>query len=324
MLKILAPARIHMTLIDLGEAGYRRNGGIGFCINLPGAEFDFAKHTTVDISELKNAGFSQHEILELTQKITKILVSNGSYQGIKLTKCKISNRHIGVGTGTTTALACIEAAAVLNEIQIDIKSLIKSSGRGGTSGIGVHTYFNGGFLLDAGRPFDAAPILPSDDIASPTSVPLVLSNIDMPAWPIGLFFPPDCSAVSRNTESTLFKNALPLGDEDVSKIAYHSVFGALTAVADSNFQSFCISVNALQSCAWKQHEINLHAPLVPFYMESLKELGCDAVGMSSVGPLIYFFASDFTNVASRISEKYPDAHVIKTMPNNTGRTMSHV
>ncbi|NKI69007.1 hypothetical protein GN109_06205 [Collimonas pratensis] len=323
MLKVTVPSRIHFTLLDLGLTGYRRNGGVGFSITAPAAQFEFEKHPTIDLSELKATGFSASEIKSLTNRVLAAKDSFGGTNGILLKRRTISERHIGLGVGTSTALACVEALCLLNEKKIEPEEIVRFSGRGGTSGIGVHGYFSGGFIFDVGRRFDSKPLLSSDDIMTPPTIPLAITQMDMPDWPVGLFHPPGAKAVSLEDERNLFSSTLPLTPEEVYKVTYHAVFGIVAAVADQDFDGFCSAINAIQECSWKQHEIKLHGPSVQLYLEPLRDLGCSAVGMSSVGPTLYFFSRNFESTVERIKQRYPNASVLTAFPSNTGRLVNH-
>jgi beta-ribofuranosylaminobenzene 5'-phosphate synthase len=323
-LRITVPSRIHITLIDLASTGYRRNGGIGFSLADPAAVFEFEPSPVVDLSLLKTKGFKVNEIKRLHEVVSTTIATPGQNLGIHLTAVNISNRHIGLGVGTASALACVEASCILNGKTVEQSKLVQMSGRAGTSGVGCHCYFLGGFVFDVGRKYDTDPIMSSDDINGHKNLPVTLYQSAMPDWSIGLFRPVPFKPVSQESERALFSNKLPLNIEDVFKTTYHVVFGAVAAIADKDFDSFCLAVNEIQNCAWKRHEIELHGDVVLPYFKRLKELGCDAVGMSSVGPTLFFLSKDFSATVERIKVNFPDAVVATSLPSNSGRTISYV
>src|SRR5215212_2341866 len=73
--------------------------------------------------------------------------------------------HRGFGSGTQARLAVTAALAVLAGQRLDgpaLTRLAAGSGRGGTSGIGLHAFARGGVLADAGhRVADKPGFLPS-------------------------------------------------------------------------------------------------------------------------------------------------------------------
>jgi beta-ribofuranosylaminobenzene 5'-phosphate synthase len=321
MLKITTPLRIHITLIGLGARGYRRNGGIGFFLNTPSAEFHFEATPKIDLSLLNIHGFHENEIFKMENRISNLMIDLNCTHGISLKHAILPPRHFGFGAGTATMLSTVEAVSILNDRLLTNEELIRQSGRGGTSGIGVHGYFSGGFLFDVGHQWSTQEYLSSDDISSPHTIPLLFSNVHMPNWPIGLFIPNDIKFTPIEKERTLFKNTLPLLDSEVYETAYHSIFGIAAAVVDHNFKDFCDAINILQFCAWKRAEISLHGDRISTYMKELRNLGCTAVGMSSVGPLLYFFSNDFDTIVEEIRKKLPNGTILISSPNNTGRAI---
>jgi beta-ribofuranosylaminobenzene 5'-phosphate synthase len=322
MLRISVPSRVHMGLIDLGEKGYRRNGGVGFCIDNPIANFSYSIEKDVDLSFLGTVGFCSDDVRALEKRLLH-MQEYFRIGGVKLIDADIPGRHIGLGVGTVTSLAAVESMSILYKLDLGVVDLIKQSGRGGTSGIGIHGYFRGGFIFDIGRKFDEDKIVSSDDIENPKDQPFALSQISMPEWQIGIFRNNNLNSVSASIERGLFSSVLPLAQDEVYKISYHSVFGALASVAVADFDAFCLAVNELQECAWKQAEIKLHGPSLAQDMKKLKELGCDAVGMSSVGPTLFFLAKNYSATYSRICEAFPNAIIFSSTPNNHGRVINY-
>lgn len=320
MIEILTPARIHITLIDLGSAGYRRNGGAGFFVNNPSSRFVFKRDTGLDLDALSENGFSFQQIHQLAKRLLQI---KEKYRcgGVKIVEARTPPRHSGFGCGTSTTLACIEGFARTNEIELTEQEIVHRSGRGGTSGVGIHGYFTGGFIFDLGRPYDADPIKSSDDIDQASRVPLLMSNLKMPPWEIGIFIPPDVAPVSQEYERRLFSETLPLTPDQVQEIAYHSVFGLVPSILESDFDSFCRAVSAIQGSAWKRSEIKLHCGAVEHYLEDLLSLGCTTVGMSSVGPALYFLTRDMLQTVDRIKSRHPTAKIDVASPDNTGRVI---
>lgn len=322
MLTIRVPSRVHMTLIDLGADGYRRNGGIGFFLDSPTSSFTFSKDSSINLGELENNGF-RHEEIEKIAGILHAEKARRNCSGIKLECAELPHRHCGLGTGTGMALACIEAFFKLNNISATETEIVEISGRGGASGIGVHGYFTGGFIFDVGRRFDGSPLTSSDNMSRSFKIPTQLVRLSIPKWRIGILRFPAGIELSLTVENLLFAQRLPLTDEEVHKIAYHSIFGACAAVAEGDFFSFCRAINRIQECAWKSAEISLYGDVVTDCMAQLRALGCDAVGMSSVGPTLFFLAHSFSSVYARVIDAFPEMKVSSTLPTNSGRTIAY-
>jgi beta-ribofuranosylaminobenzene 5'-phosphate synthase len=317
---VSVPSRVHMTLVDLGQRGYRRNGGIGFAVEAPACHLEFSNTSTFDLGELAGLGFTHAQVAKLCFALADLKGERHLANAITLVSATGPRRHIGMGTGTSVTLACFEALLYLNHAQVKPVELIRMSGRGGTSGIGIHTYFDGGFVADVGRRYDLETIVSSEDIPQPTRPPQLLARHPMPRWPIGLLllrWPPMTPDHERSVFASLTTDQI--SPADVHEIAYHSIFGAAAAIATSDFDSFCGAVNALQLTAWKRREIVAHDTAVTSVMGRMRELGCDCVGLSSMGPGLYFLATDFDRVLDCLRDEFPDADVLSTFAANHGR-----
>lgn len=321
---VTVPSRVHMTLVEVGAQGYRRNGGIGFAIEAPGRHLEFVRTSTFDLSGLASLGFTDEEIARLGATLAHAKSEHGLTDAAKLTIATGSGRHVGTGSGTAVSLACLEALFSLNNVQVEPPDLVQMSARGGTSGIGIHTYFDGGFVVDVGRRFDAQILASSDETPRPTHLPQLLARYPMPPWRIGLLFP-SCPSLTLDQERNVFATLTtdPISPAKVHEIAYHSIFGATAAVVTSDFRGFCDAVNVLQHTAWKRREITAHGSAVVSVMGRMRELGCDCVGLSSMGPGLYFLASDFDRTLDCLHKEFPDARIVSTIATNCGREIQY-
>lgn len=323
IVRVSVPSRVHLTLIDLGLTGYRRNGGVGFGIAAPRSTLAFAPHHAVDLRALASCGYLPAEIASLTERLERIARDRHLAQGLRLADVALPERHAGFGTGTAVALASLESLFRLNDVDASPELLRAHCGRGGASGIGLSSYFKGGFVFDAGRRFSRAPIVGSDATDDVQEPPLEMARLAMPDWPMGVLVPPGASAISQAQEREFFARQLPLPAAEVFEIAYHALFGALAAVQSTDYDAFCASINALQRCAWKRAEIDLHGQTVRECAGRLTSMGCDAVAMSSIGPALIFLARNFDAVFAEATRHYGSSAVFQTSPDNTGRILTH-
>ncbi|GAB1848210.1 beta-ribofuranosylaminobenzene 5'-phosphate synthase family protein [Achromobacter xylosoxidans] len=323
ILRVSIPSRVHLTLIDLGLAGYRRNGGVGFSIAAPRSTLAFAPHPTIDLRALTSCGYLPAETASLTKRLEQLMEQWRLVQGLRLADVQLPERHTGFGTGTAVALASLESLFLLNDRRVSPDFLRAHCGRGGASGIGLSSYFTGGFIFDAGRQFNPAPLVGSDATDEVDEPPLEMARIDLADWPMGVLAPPGVSAISPEQERAFFSRRLPLPAEDVFETTYHALFGSLAAVKSCNYDAFCASINALQRCAWKRSEIDLYGESVRACAVHLASIGCDAVAMSSIGPALIFWARDFDTAFAAAARQYGSSAVFRTRPDNTGRILSY-
>ena len=323
IVRVSIPSRVHLTLIDLGREGYRRNGGVGFGITAPRSTLTFAHQAAVDLRALASCGYLPAQIATLTERLERLMSQWQLTQGLRLVDVQLPTRHAGFGTGTAVTLASVESLFLLNDQSVSPEFLRAHCGRGGASGIGLSSYFTGGFIFDAGRRFSPAPIVGSDATDEVNEPPLEMVRLNMAGWPMGVVIPSGASAISLEQEKAFFTQRLPLPDADVFEITYHALFGTLAAVRSGDYDAFCASINALQRCAWKRAEIDLYGQTVRACAAHLVSIGCDAVAMSSIGPALIFWARDFdTAFAAAVRQHGPSA-VFRTYSDNTGRILSH-
>ena len=148
MLKIKAFPRIHVTLIGMNRDGYRLNGGIGFSISSPTLDISFESTDTINIIDKRKYGFTENELNRLESHIIQV-ANNQKFE--KVFWCVIDEgiiqSHIGFGSNSMIYLACVEALFILNQRDYSEKDVVTLSGRGGTSGIGINTYYRGGLIV---------------------------------------------------------------------------------------------------------------------------------------------------------------------------------
>lgn len=317
--RITVYPRVHLSLLDLSAGGYRKNGGIGFAVDSPLTTLEFKRSGAVDLSRLLNYGFSSTFVSEIEQRIARCSRAHGIHDAISLETITPFQLHQGFGAGTAISLACIEAAFLVNRVDVTRDYLIRMSGRGGASGIGIATYFDGGLVCDVGRKADSSPFLPSDAVRQPCELPLMLVGRSMPDWEIGVVVPKTETASSIEIEEDFFSKVCPLSLAEVQDAVYHSIFGIAAAAMSSDFAQFCAAVNALQKCTWKNAEIARYGSQVSNLMRDLRDLGCDAVGMSSFGPALFFLSAEFEEVFQKVKQRYEREVVLRTRPRNSGR-----
>src|SRR5690606_33958207 len=99
-------------------------------------------------------------------------------------------QHVGLGTKTALKLAVVSAYHRLLEMCVDRAVQQRLSGRGGASGIGIHGFFEGGVLWDAGKPAQAVEALLPSGAALAKSTPTLMMRQPFPSpWRVGLCLP---------------------------------------------------------------------------------------------------------------------------------------
>lgn len=323
-ISITAFPRIHITLIGMNANGHRINGGAGFAINNPELNFVFKKSEHFIFEDNRTCGFSINEKERLKRRIDKIKAEFSLNENIKCSLESEAPPHSGLGTSTITYLACIEALLKLNNYEYTEDLVRNISGRGGTSGIGIYSYFNGGFFLDIGRKRDSLEnkFAPSSITENRRDLPLKLLESKMPEWEIFIFIP-NFGFKSEEEEIRFFNSACPIKSAETSEILYECIYGIAASIIEEDITTFGEAINNIQIKEWKQKETSLYQYNVQNLAQKLIEKGANYVGMSSLGPSIYFSVKD-NNVKPTILDYLKNKGIlIQTKPNNTGRIIRY-
>ncbi|MBA4312610.1 MAG: hypothetical protein C0417_08265 [Chlorobiaceae bacterium] len=282
--------RIHITLIGMNEGGFRRHGGIGFSVSEPCMELRGFESKEFHIDDNRKIKLEFIEYRRLIESLNNLYTENKFNKKISITIDGEVIPHYGFGSETALRLASLEMLSLINNYQPDKNELIHFSGRGGVSGIGINTYFNGGFILDSGVKGIFEEYKPSNQLENRKSLPLLIHRQETENWELGLYVNSDIKSLSEVEETIFFQNSCPILDYEAYEILYVSVYGCLSAGIEKDKIGFCNAINRIQTTKWKALERKLYNNLINENEKSLFIAGATAVGMSSLGPLLYFFS----------------------------------
>lgn len=319
-LTITAHPRIHLTLLAMHAGEYRINGGIGFAIADPACELVFSGASIFSIDDQRIDPLSPGELKRLSAILQAEQKQHGFANALAVVIDGRMRTHSGFGSGTAISLACLEALHRLNGSIPSPAALISASGRGGTSGVGIHTYFSGGCVFDLGRLVGIDQHEPSHQVAAPQPQ-LVMDHLSMPKWDIGICIPLGIPHKTEAEERTFFERTCPLPADAVYETLHHSLFGLYAAIREADRATFCRALRAIQECAWKKAERLEYGPALAEVEQSLYGCGAEAVGMSSLGPTLFFLADNVADVVSKMQSAHPDCECFLTHPANGGRSL---
>jgi beta-ribofuranosylaminobenzene 5'-phosphate synthase len=322
MVEIEAYARIHIGLLCMHSGGYRKNGGLGFALSSPTFRVTCTKANDRRLVDISIHPRAHQELQRISDAIERLLAhADASLYGYRIDVLSSIRAHSGLGSGTALTLACCEAVNDCYGLNIPISELVTLSGRGGTSGVGIDTYFNGGLVFDLGRPADGTAFVSSEHLSNGHKTPLLLARQIMPKWGVGICIPMNVIPISLEEENAFFNETCPLPADEVYETIHHALFGCLASVMEADFATFCRSINAIQESAWKRNEISLYGAYLSDLRGSILDAGARAVGMSSLGPALYFFADDIASVASACQKAHGDCKVWVSSMRNEGRSV---
>jgi beta-ribofuranosylaminobenzene 5'-phosphate synthase len=276
MIRVVSPSRLHLTLIDLNAELGRVDGGAGITLESPGMEITADEADTIEVS-------GDSILADKMRKAAEALLPTG--KGIKLHIKEGLPDHVGLGSGTQAALSAASAINRIYGLGKSVRELAVAVGRGGTSGIGVAAFENGGIILDGGHKFkDKRAFSPSAACRMPPGP--VLFRKDFPDWPIVLAIP-NTKGAHDAEEVDIFKRYCPIPLAEVQEICHVILMQMLPALVEEDLESFGKAINHFQLAGFKKREVELQPRAVLDIVEYLRDNGASGSGISSFGPVVY-------------------------------------
>ena len=316
--------RLHLTLIGMNQDGYRINGGAGFAIKEPSVKLYISKSNSFIINDYRNKPFSIEEVQRIENIINKAKNNIKFYHNISVEIYGDMPTHFGFGSSTAIRLGCLEALYIINEVGSSSEELVSMSGRGGTSGIGINTYFQGGFIIDLGKKTNHSFHSPSSLSENHHEMPLLLQRLEIPDWPIGICIPKKIPNKNENEEKEFFLRTCPISSEKVYETLYHVIYGLYSSVRENDKKTFCSAIKKIQKCEWKLAERNEYGKAIFYTEKQLYKCGAATVGMTSLGSSLFFLADDVNEVIKKMNNNSSDYYLFMTRPSNKGRKIINV
>ena len=322
-MEIETSARLHLSLIDLNGLEGRLDGGIGITLENPSLKIECSEtydETRVifdDKVNIQNKSIYESKIFEATDKMNEYLKIDSNYL-FKVNE--IYPIHQGLGLGTQLALSIAKLISSSNEMDMDVINLAKIIQRGGTSGIGVYSFDNGGLIVDGGHKKSIKDdYLPSS--ASKVAPPPLIARYDFPKkWDIILITPNIPQGASGKKEVNIFQTYSPISIDDVQQISYLTLMKLMPAIIEEDLENFGDAVNKIQTLGFKKVERNLQDSIINNLLDNMKEMGIPCVGMSSFGPTCFGITdSDTKGIIKELHELTDDkTRIIRTKGKNHG------
>src|SRR5262245_63296945 len=150
MIEIATAARLHFGLLNPGPAGPggRRFGGAGMMVERPGVLL-----RAVAAPDVSAGGPLAVRALAFARRFTRAVPAPPQHLIVE----RAPPAHAGLGSGTQLGMAVARALALAaGRPDLPAGELARLVGRGLRSGLGVHGFERGGFLVDAGQRAEAA------------------------------------------------------------------------------------------------------------------------------------------------------------------------
>jgi beta-ribofuranosylaminobenzene 5'-phosphate synthase len=278
---LTASGRVHVTLIDMNGSGGRRDGSVGFVVDEPRLVLAF-RHCDRPAVIGDDDG-------SVAREVRRVGALVGLTSPVAVEVRSTIPRHVGLGSGTQLRMAVAAGLAHLAGEAPEPERLTALSGRGGTSGIGVHGFFHGGFLVDAGhRVTDKDAFLPSRFAVGVEPPKLLFAHRPPRDWRILLVLPDGPHGLSGASERDFMAGNTPVDRGETHTAGHLVLMGLMAAVAEQDLPGFGAALTALQDTAWKARhwrraELRDWRPA----LDVLVSAGVAGAGLSSTGPLLY-------------------------------------
>lgn len=281
-MRVSAPSRLHIGLLDLHGGLGRVDGGVGFALDAPSVVVEIEKGPL----RVSAAPGIHPEVLlharEAALRFSRTFRVSGSVRVLRAYE-----PHVGLGSGTQAALAAAWGLGQLHRLDLSVPEVAEAVGRGGTSGIGVWAFERGGFLVDGGHSRRVKKgFFPS--AASRAPPPPLLARLEMEEWPVVLACP-SLRRVHGPEEVERFRRLCPIPAREVEAASRLVLLGLLPAVAEGDLKAFGEAINRMQEIGFKKREIALQGPRMEALLRTARRNGAVGAGMSSFGPLVYAF-----------------------------------
>jgi beta-RFAP synthase len=268
--RVRAPARLHMGMLDAGGDGPRKFGGLGVGVSRPAVVLEASSSR-----ELTAEGPDAERALAVARRCRDAL---GYVGGARLRLVEAIPPHVGLGSGTKLALAVAAALSALAGQSPDPPALARTAGRGARSAVGLWTFALGGFVVEGGvRPGVEHP------------APLLARHAMPDEWRCVLVIPAAEPGLSGGAEEAAFADLRP-DAERAAHIAQVLLTALLPALVERDLGEFGTALTRLQRLvgdAFAAAQGGTFHPRAGALVDALLRLGAAGAGQSSWGPAVY-------------------------------------
>ncbi len=297
MIRVTAPARLHFGLLSLPAEGEdfwpdrlgnpslpaRRFGGAGLMVEEPALRLAV---------EPAAAWSAEGPLAERALGFARRFAPDAPHRVVVEAA---PPEHRGFGSGTQLALAVGKALALSQGIGgLDAVALASRVGRGRRSGLGVHGFGRGGFLVEAGKR--------GADGVSPLALRLPFPE----AWRVVLTVPPGEAGAHGARERQAFRHLCGRGmpSSDTDALCRLVLLGLVPALVERDLPAFGAALfdfNARAGAAFAAEQGGTYAgPRVAEVVAFARGLGVRGVGQSSWGPAVFAVVEDDERAADLV------------------------
>ena len=268
--RVEAPARLHLGMLDVVGGGTRRFGGLGVAVSRPAT---VVEASTSD--DLTAEGPDAARALAVARRCREAL---GIAGGTHIRVLEAIPAHVGLGSGTKLALATTTAVAALAGQTPEPLAIARAAGRGTRSAVGLWTYVLGGLVVEGGvRPGVERP------------APLLVRHAMPDDWYCVLAIPSAEPGLSGPAEEDAFTHLRPDATR-AALIAQLVLTSLLPGLVERDLSEFGAALTRLQRLvgeAFAPIQGGVFHPRAGALVDAMLGLGAAGAGQSSWGPTVY-------------------------------------
>jgi beta-RFAP synthase len=279
-LTIKTPSRLHLGLIDLrGDLG-RAFGSIGVGIQYPNVVL-----TAEESDRLVVEGEQAERFRAFAERFMNAV---GAKIKCKITVEKTIPMHVGLGSGTQSALAVASLISRINNLKVSVEEAAVLTGRASISSVGIGVFKYGGFIVDAGHKVDRWERSKKE---RESVAPIVFRHPFPKDWLFVVAITEEKRGLSGDEEKKAF-DKLPTPRKewatDICRLVHLNLIPALIERDIETFGKALTKIQILTGKCFEKIQGGIYASkLAEESCKKMLEAGAKAVGQSSWGPTVY-------------------------------------
>ena len=309
LVRVTAPARLHLGFLGLDGADQGRFGSIGVGISGFSTVVSAARSERVEID-----GEDDGHIAGITRNVLERFRIDA---GVKVKVEQHTPRHQGLGSGTQMALALGTAITTLHGVHASVEDIALATGRGRRSGVGLGVFRHGGFIVDSCR--------------SPgRTLPTTVFRHDFPAqWRFVLVMDRQEQGISGTAEHTAFESLPDMPAGTSAAICQQALMQLLPGILEQDCKRFGAAVSSIQArigACFSAVQGGLYtSDKVRQALEFLAARHATGIGQTSWGPTGFAVFPDQNSAQQAINAFVQEDSTVKLVlvhPQNNGATIN--
>ena len=325
---VSAYARLHFGLFNLSGINGRIDGGAGIAIAAPAC--------LVSVRE-GGPGLSTAQVLSdpMAHAITRMISCYRSKFGLPDCQVKVKKgipEHVGLGSKTATLMALGRALSAHFGLGLDYIDIAGLAGRGGTSGVGVHTSEYGGVVVDRGHeyPAEKQTFVPSS--ASAAWPPPIGQRQAAPVGCAIIHLRLDPQGLSGEAEKLFFQQNCPIPDEETQRLLDMVEQILMPGISKASLSQINDGLGRLQQLGMKAREWRIQGDRTRTLRDQWEALrrqhpkdSLPPLCLSSIGPTVFILSEHPERIIAELERlKVPAQAVSVTAPAITGHVITNM